>query len=74
MLVEVEQVTAQKPKKEVIFRFFGPVPKDEASWIADKMLGSKELVETLERFLRGDIEPRELAYEIQVLAENAEVS
>lgn len=52
-------------------RFFGPVDEATAAAIVELMLDAPtSLEDTLTRFARGDIEPRELAYEIQIMMEN----
>lgn len=68
-----------KRTAELPFRFFGPVTEGQAETLAYLMLNNGEMLkksdpimDTLIKFLKGDIEPRELAFEIQVIAENAE--
>lgn len=62
--------TKDLPKRP--FRFFGPIPRLMAEDMAERLLDENKLKETLIDFLSGEIEPQELAYEIQVHAENME--
>lgn len=61
-----------KRNVELPFRFFGPVTEGEAETLTERILDSKSFQDTLKRFLSGEIEPREFAYETQVIAENEE--
>lgn len=52
------------------FRFFGPIPMDMSIVLSELLLDDSALRNTLERFAAGMMEPRELAYEIQILMES----
>lgn len=62
----------QKRGTRELLRFYGPLPKQEAINLVDTLLDSDSLRDTLERYLSGEIEGRELAYELQVIAENTQ--
>jgi hypothetical protein len=52
-------------------RFFGPVDDATAAGIVELMLdSSKSLEDTLTRFARGDIDPRMMSEEIQIMMES----
>lgn len=55
------------------FRFWGPLPPSEVAAVVEKVLENDSLEDTLRRFALGDIEPRELAYEIQMIFEADEL-
>lgn len=61
-------------KSGSIIRHFGPCSPADAETLTERLLNSKALYQTLESFLRGDIEPAELAYSIQIVAENEEAA
>jgi hypothetical protein len=52
-------------------RFFGPLKAYEARFVADRMLDDNSFYQTIVDFLSGDIETRELCYEIQTVAESS---
>lgn len=54
------------------YRFFGPIEGPVAETLVELILDSRSTQDTLFRFLKGDIGPRELCYELQVIAENEE--
>lgn len=54
------------------FRFFGPVKPGRAEDLAERMIESDKFKQTLIEFLSGEIEPYELAYAVQIHAENEE--
>lgn len=54
---------------KIPFRFFGPLDDRDSEQLVEIILDDNDLRDTLVRFLRGDIEPRELSYEIQIIAE-----
>lgn len=59
----------RKYVEKLPFRFFGPVSEAEADNIVEVLLDDEDLRDTLKAFASGEIEPRELAYQIQCLME-----
>jgi hypothetical protein len=50
-------------------RVFGPIPSAYVSDVIEDTLNDNSLVDTLTRFLQGDIEPHQMAHEIQIVME-----
>lgn len=61
-----------KTNVKIPFRFIGPVEKHEAETISELALDDSSMKTILMDFLTGEIEPRDLAYELQMLFESIE--
>jgi hypothetical protein len=53
-------------------RFFGPVSDVMSLEISETLLNDSKFQEALKQLLSGEIDPRQFAYETQVLAEGIE--
>ena len=50
--------------------WFGPLTEDDAVSVTDRMMENPKLVDTLQKFLAGDIPPSDLLSQVQTIAEN----
>lgn len=54
-------------------RFWGPLRPAEVADVVERVMENPSLEDTLIRFALGDIGPRDLAYEIQMICEADEL-